>query len=33
VPTGDPLPVIGDRVDVQRPLLGTTVDELVWVVG
>jgi len=33
VPTGDPLPAIGDRIDVQRPLLGTTVDELVWVVG
>ena len=33
VPTGDPLPAIGDRVDVQRPLLGTTVDELVWVDG
>ncbi len=33
VPSGDPLPSIGDRVDVQRPLLATTVDELVWVDG
>ncbi len=33
VPTGDPLPSIGDRLDVQRPLTATTVDELVWVDG
>ncbi|MCU1393382.1 MAG: hypothetical protein JWM34_1810 [Ilumatobacteraceae bacterium] len=30
VPTGGPLPSIGDRVDVQRPLITTAVDELVW---
>ena len=30
VPTGDPLPRIGDRVDVQRPLTMTDVDEFEW---
>ena len=30
VPTGAPCPVMGDLVDVQRPLLATTPDELVW---
>ena len=30
VPTGAPCPVVGDLVDVQRPLLATTPDELVW---
>jgi alanine racemase len=31
VPAGDPSPVIGDWVDLQRPLTTTTVDELRWV--
>ena len=30
VPDGDPLPRIGDRVDVQRPLTMTDVDEFEW---
>ena len=30
VPSGDPLPVVGDDVDVQRPLHMTTVDEYRW---
>ena len=30
VPDGDPCPTIGDRVDVQRPLTTTTVDDVVW---
>lgn len=30
VPTGDPLPAIGDWVDVQRPLHMTLVDEHLW---
>jgi hypothetical protein len=30
VRTGDPLPRIGDRVDVQRPLTMTDVDEFEW---
>ncbi len=30
VPLGDPLPEIRERVDVQRPLIATTVDELEW---
>ena len=30
VPTGDPLPAVGERVDVQRPLISTLVDEVVW---
>lgn len=30
VPAGDPLPAIGDEVDVQRPLHMTTVDEYRW---
>ncbi|MGA9275455.1 alanine racemase [Ilumatobacter sp.] len=30
VPAGDPLPAIGDDVDVQRPLHMTTVDEYRW---
>lgn len=30
VPTGDPLPGVGDRVHVQRPLTMTTVDEYRW---
>jgi alanine racemase len=30
VATGQPCPAIGDRVDVQRPLITTAVDELVW---
>ncbi len=30
VPDGDPCPRIGDRVDVQRPLISTLVDELEW---
>jgi alanine racemase len=31
VAAGDPCPRVGDRVDVQRPLTMTTVDELDWV--
>jgi hypothetical protein len=30
VPAGEPVPAIGDLVDVQRPLITTLVDELVW---
>jgi alanine racemase len=30
VPAGDPCPAIGDRVDVQRPLTSTWVDEVEW---
>jgi alanine racemase len=30
VPHGDPCPVVGDLVDVQRPLITTAVDELEW---
>jgi alanine racemase len=30
VPRGDPCPQVGDRVDVQRPLIATLVDEVVW---
>lgn len=30
VPTGGPVPAPGDRVDVQRPLTQTLVDEVVW---
>jgi len=30
VPSGQPLPAIGDRVDLQRPLHMTTVDEYEW---
>ena len=30
VPTGSPLPAPGDRVDVQRPLIATTVDHIEW---
>lgn len=30
VPAGDPIPGVGDRVDLQRPLTTTTVDEFVW---
>ncbi len=30
VPLGDPLPTIGDRIDLQRPLTTTLVDEYVW---
>lgn len=31
VPGGEPCPRVGDRVDVQRPLITTTIDELEWV--
>ena len=31
VPAGTPLPSVGDRVDVQRPLITTMVDEVEWV--
>ena len=31
VPTGTACPTIGDRVDVQRPLISTLVDEVEWV--
>lgn len=30
VPNGQPCPAVGDQVDVQRPLLATTPDEIVW---
>jgi hypothetical protein len=30
VPTGDPCPAVGDAVDVQRPLISVTVDEVIW---
>ena len=30
VPHGEPLPSVGERVDVQRPLTTTNVDELMW---
>jgi alanine racemase len=30
VPVGEPCPTVGDRVDVQRPLITTAVDEVVW---
>jgi alanine racemase len=30
VPSGEPCPAIGDTVDVQRPLIAVTVDELIW---
>ena len=30
VAAGEPCPTVGDRVDVQRPLTTTIVDELVW---
>lgn len=29
-PTGSPCPAVGDRVDVQRPLIATAVDEIEW---
>ena len=31
VPDGDPVPDVGDRVDVQRPLTMTTVDAIDWI--
>jgi alanine racemase len=31
VPSGRPCPFVGDRVDVQRPLICTLVDEIEWV--
>jgi hypothetical protein len=30
VPTDALLPTVGDRVDVQRPFITTTVDEIEW---
>ncbi|MEO7369503.1 MAG: alanine racemase, partial [Ilumatobacteraceae bacterium] len=30
VPTGSPYPAVGERVDVQRPLISTMVDEVEW---
>ena len=30
VPAGEPTPGRGDVVDVQRPLISTVVDEVVW---
>lgn len=30
VRTGEPLPEVGDWIDVQRPLIGTAVDEVHW---
>jgi hypothetical protein len=31
VPAGDPVPELGDTVDLQRPLTMTTVDEIDWI--
>ncbi len=31
VPIGDSCPSIGDRVDIQRPLINTLIDELEWI--
>ena len=31
VPDGEPVPAVGERVDVQRPLTTTAIDELHWV--
>ncbi len=31
VPDGDPLPLVGDRVDLQRPLTMATVDTFEWI--
>jgi hypothetical protein len=31
IPNGEPLPVTGDWLDLQRPLTQTMVDEIVWV--
>lgn len=31
VPAGSPCPSVGDRVDVQRPLIATQADEIEWV--
>ncbi len=31
VPAGEPLPSIGDTVDLQRPLITTAVDDYVWI--
>jgi alanine racemase len=33
VPNGQPLPSVGDRIDVQRPLIETAVDETEWLDG
>ena len=30
IPSGQPTPVVGDRVDVQRPLITTSVDRVDW---
>jgi hypothetical protein len=30
VPTGDPCPDVGEVVDVQRPLISVSVDEVIW---
>jgi hypothetical protein len=30
VPAGAPCPAVGDRVDLQRPLIATRVDEVEW---
>jgi hypothetical protein len=30
VPVDDPCPSVGDRVDVQRPLITTMVDDVEW---
>lgn len=30
VPDGEPVPAVGDWIDLQRPLTATTVDELLW---
>ena len=31
IPSGQPTPVIGDRVDVQRPLINSTADHIHWI--
>jgi alanine racemase len=30
IPSGQPTPVVGDQVDVQRPLITTSVDRVDW---
>lgn len=30
VPSGEPCPAVGDSVDVQRPLISVSVDEVIW---
>jgi hypothetical protein len=30
VPSGQPCPTVGDEVDVQRPVITTNADEVIW---